>query len=78
MGLLAFPSDTHISPYKDLLSQTRWQHLKEQFRYENYRLHQLSDVSVFKVTLQSGLSGLKTQYPLKMLGSYVFNIELAI
>ncbi|XP_077972417.1 E3 ubiquitin-protein transferase MAEA-like [Styela clava] len=60
MGLLAFPVDTHVSPYKDLLSHTRWQQLKEQFRYENYRLHQLSDVSVFKVTLQSGLSGLKT------------------
>lgn len=60
MGLLAFPIDTHVSPYKELLSQLRWQELKEQFRYENYRLHQLSDVSVFKVTLQSGLSALKT------------------
>ncbi|XP_076811478.1 E3 ubiquitin-protein transferase MAEA-like isoform X2 [Clavelina lepadiformis] len=60
MGLLAFPQDTHVSPYRTLFSAGRWQHIKEQFRYENYRLHQLGDVSVFKVTLQAGLAGLKT------------------
>ncbi|KAG8137724.1 putative Macrophage erythroblast attacher-like protein [Naja naja] len=47
MGMLAFPSDTHISPYK-------------QFRYDNYRLHQLGNNSVFTITLQAGLSAIKT------------------
>nr|CAB3263592.1 macrophage erythroblast attacher [Phallusia mammillata] len=60
MGLLAFTADTHVSPYKSLFSISRWQNIKEQFRYENYRLYQLGDVSVFKVTLQAGLAGLKT------------------
>ncbi|XP_078488168.1 E3 ubiquitin-protein transferase MAEA [Ciona intestinalis] len=60
MGLLAFHHDTPVSPYKDLFSATRWQQIKEQFRYENYRLHQLGDLSVFKVTLQAGLASLKT------------------
>jgi len=60
MGLLAFSPETHISPYKVLFSSERWQNIKEQFRFENYRLHQLSDVSIFKLTLQAGLAGLKT------------------
>jgi len=60
MGLLVFSSTTHLSPYKDLMSESRWKFIKEQFRYENYRLHQLGELSIFKVTLQAGLSGLKT------------------
>jgi len=63
MGLLAFHQETHVTPYKDLFSSDRWQFLKEQFRFENYRLHQLGNSSIFKVTLQAGLAGLKTQYP---------------
>lgn len=60
MGLLAFPLDTPIQPYRDLLDTSRWQTLIEQFRCENFRLHQLSTQSVFSVALQSGLSCLKT------------------
>ena len=63
MGLLAFHHETHLTPYKELFSSARWQTLKEQFRFENYRLHQIGSASVFKVTLQAGLAGLKTQYP---------------
>lgn len=60
MGLLVFNSSPHLSPYKELMSENRWKLIKEQFRYENYRLHQLGELSIFKVTLQAGLSGLKT------------------
>lgn len=60
MGMLAFPPDTHISPYKDLLDPARWRMLTQQFRYDNYRLHQLGNNSVFTLTLQAGLSAIKT------------------
>lgn len=61
MGLLVFnKSTTLISPYKELLSENRWKDIKEQFRTVNYQLHQLGELSIFKVTLQAGLAGLKT------------------
>lgn len=60
MALLAFPKDTTLTPYKELLREDRWQQLIEQFRAENYRLYQLSNQSVFAVALQAGLSSLKT------------------
>ena len=60
MMLLALSLSTSLSPYKELLDPSRWKKLVEQFRYENYRLYQLSSMSVFSVTLQAGLSALKT------------------
>lgn len=60
MGLLAFPLDTEVGPYKELLDPGRWNHLILQFRRENFKLYQLSQDSVFSVTLQAGLSALKT------------------
>lgn len=60
MGLLAFPLDTEVGPYKELLDPNRWQQLILQFRRENFKLYQLSQDSVFAVTLQAGLSALKT------------------
>ncbi|KAK6622260.1 hypothetical protein RUM44_002067 [Polyplax serrata] len=63
MALLALPLTTQLSPYKELLSLERWDRLIEQFRQENYRLFQLSPQSTFTVTLQAGLSALKTPYP---------------
>ena len=63
MALLALPLTTQLSPYKELLSPDRWDRLIEQFRQENYRLFQLSPQSTFTVTLQAGLSALKTPYP---------------
>ncbi|XP_030048038.1 E3 ubiquitin-protein transferase MAEA [Microcaecilia unicolor] len=75
MGMLAFPSDTHISPYKDLLDPARWRMLIQQFRYDNYRLHQLGNNSVFTITLQAGLSAIKTPYPfIEMLKHYLNEI----
>ena len=43
MGLLAFPAETEVEPYKEMLRNERWQYLIEQFRAENYRLYQLSN-----------------------------------
>jgi len=62
MGLLAFPADTPLQPYKDLLDPARWQGIIKQFRYDNYKLHQLSPQSLLSVSLQSGLSCLKTPH----------------
>jgi len=67
MGLLAFPVDTCIQPYKDLLDKSRWQSLIHQFRSDNYKLHQLSSQSVLSVALQAGLSSLKTPHCYKQL-----------
>ncbi|ENN81629.1 hypothetical protein YQE_01992, partial [Dendroctonus ponderosae] len=65
MALLAFPVHVEIEPYASLFDLCRWRSLIEQFRQENYKLFQLSSQSVFTVTLQAGLSALKTQYPFK-------------
>ncbi|KAL3864401.1 hypothetical protein ACJMK2_006087 [Sinanodonta woodiana] len=62
MGLLAFPSDTQLTHYKDLINPERWNDLVQQFRQENFKLHQLNSDSVFTVTLQAGLSALKTPH----------------
>jgi len=32
MGLLAFPLNTPVQPYRDLLDQARWQTIVQQFR----------------------------------------------
>ena len=56
-----------LSPYKELLDESRWDRLVEQFRQENYRLFQLASQSVFTVALQAGLSALKTPYPFKII-----------
>lgn len=60
MGLLAFRPDTNIEPYKSYFDVSRWNSLIDQFRSENFKLYQLSQTSVFSVTLQAGLSALKT------------------
>ncbi|KAJ9588767.1 hypothetical protein L9F63_017926, partial [Diploptera punctata] len=59
MALLAFPTIQD----RELLDESRWDRLVEQFRQENYRLFQLASQSVFTVALQAGLSALKTPYP---------------
>ncbi|NWT87277.1 MAEA protein, partial [Lanius ludovicianus] len=43
--------------------------LIQQFRYDNYRLHQLGNNSVFTITLQAGLSAIKTPQCYKEDGS---------
>ncbi|XP_022664768.1 macrophage erythroblast attacher-like isoform X2 [Varroa destructor] len=65
MFLLALPVDNFEAiraPYRDLCDPNRWRRLVELFRYENHRLYQLGRSSVFSVTLQAGLSALKTPH----------------
>jgi len=49
--------------FQELLDENTWIELVKQFRYENFKLHQLNTDSVFTITLQAGLSALKTPYP---------------
>ncbi|KAF6024506.1 MAEA [Bugula neritina] len=60
MALLAFPSDTKVSPYMELFAEERWTDLIDDFRKENFNLHQLTGNCAFLITLQCGLSALKT------------------
>lgn len=60
MGLLAYSVDTDIPQYKKLLDPNRWLDLVEQFRKENFKSYQLNNVSIFTVSLQAGLSALRT------------------
>lgn len=60
MALLAFPTNTEVEPYKSLFNPNRWDELVLNFRCENYRLFQLANQSVLSVTIQAGLSALKT------------------
>lgn len=60
LGLLCFPSDTHLSRYHQLFSHYRWKELIVQFRRDSYSLLQMSSQSHLATTLQAGLSALKT------------------
>lgn len=65
MFLLALPVDNFKAlpvAYRELCDPTRWSRLVEQFRFENHRLYQLGRASIFSVTLQAGLSALKTPH----------------
>ena len=62
MGLLAFKPDTTTEPYRSLFDPKRWFQLVRQFREDNFRLYNLSATSVFAMTLQCGLSALKTPH----------------
>ena len=48
---------------KGLFREGRWDDLVQQFRRENFALHQLNAQSILEVTLQCGLASLKTPYP---------------
>lgn len=63
-SLFFFTFVSELSPYKEFLDERRWDRLIEQFRHEYYRLFHMSNQSVFTVTLEAGLSALKTPYPL--------------
>ncbi|KAK9722802.1 GID complex subunit containing RING finger motif [Basidiobolus ranarum] len=60
MALLAFKPDTKCQPYKKLFDENRWEHLMDQFRNDNFSLHSLTSEPLLSVTLQTGLSALKT------------------
>ncbi|KAG0175448.1 GID complex subunit containing RING finger motif [Apophysomyces sp. BC1034] len=61
MGMLPFRSDTMCQPYKDLYDNSRWFELIAQFRADNYALCSLTSHPLLSITLQAGLSALKTQ-----------------
>ncbi|KAI7895396.1 CTLH/CRA C-terminal to lish motif domain-containing protein [Mucor mucedo] len=60
MGLFAFGSETTCLPYKDFYDPKRWLELIDQFRADNYSLCSLTSHPLLSITLQAGLSALKT------------------
>ncbi|CAB3988064.1 macrophage erythroblast attacher-like [Paramuricea clavata] len=62
MALLAFTPETVCDRYKDLFNVNRWDDLAKQFKRDNFALHHLSSESTLSVTLQTGLSALKTPH----------------
>lgn len=60
MGLLAYQNDTKCEPFKSLFNPRRWQELVTQFRTDNYALSSLTSHPLLSITLQAGLSALKT------------------
>jgi len=62
MGLLAFGTKTKLEHYHEVVDENRWLRLVELFREENARVFQLSELSVFGVCLQTGISALKTPH----------------
>ena len=49
--------------FQELFDEHRWEKLVDQFRQENFALHQLHKQSMLEITLQCGLASLKTPYP---------------
>eukprot|EP00118_Oscarella_pearsei_P010096 m.60521 g.60521 ORF g.60521 m.60521 type:complete len:411 (+) comp34934_c0_seq4:22-1254(+) len=66
MTLLAFSDGTQCPPYKKLFDEGRWSLLVEQFRQDNFSLHQLNGRSLLSVTLQAGLTALKTRHRISL------------
>ncbi|RKP40200.1 CTLH/CRA C-terminal to lish motif domain-containing protein [Dimargaris cristalligena] len=62
MGLLAFSALTTCEPYKQLYDTSRWQHLIDHFRTDNFSLNALADPAPLLLTLQTGLSALKCHH----------------
>ncbi|XP_041985184.1 E3 ubiquitin-protein transferase MAEA [Aricia agestis] len=60
MGMLAFPKDTDVEPYRSLLGAWRWSALVHQFRGEHARLLHPAALPPLPVTLQLGLAALNT------------------
>ena len=62
MALLAFKPNTQIKRYKELFDEARWDLLIDQFRKENFALHQLNCQSILEIVLQCGLASMKTPH----------------
>jgi macrophage erythroblast attacher len=60
MALLAFSPNTDCGIYKALFDSSRWTRLISEFQKNNHELHNLSSQSLLNMTLQVGLSALKT------------------
>ncbi|KAK7205536.1 CTLH/CRA C-terminal to lish motif domain-containing protein [Myxozyma melibiosi] len=60
-GMLAFsPGSDQESPYQDLFSAERWNHLAETFVSTHHLMHGITMPSLLQITLSAGLSALKT------------------
>eukprot|EP00741_Cyanophora_paradoxa_P009159 tig00001471_g8870.t1 len=60
MAALAFLRDPHNSQYAFLFEEGRWGELVGEFKRDMYQLHSLPTDSLLSITLQAGLSSLKT------------------
>ncbi|CAK1594345.1 unnamed protein product [Parnassius mnemosyne] len=60
MGMLAFPKDTEVEPYRSLLAGGRWRALVAQFRAEHARLLHPARLPALPAALQLGLAALNT------------------
>ncbi|KAI9102804.1 CTLH/CRA C-terminal to lish motif domain-containing protein [Phlyctochytrium arcticum] len=60
LALLAFSPDTSCEVYRELFDESRWDILIAQFHDANHALHNLTSQPLLTMTLQAGLSALKT------------------
>ncbi|KAL0488404.1 hypothetical protein AKO1_015579 [Acrasis kona] len=60
MAALAFGPGTSLSPYRELFQDERWAELEEMFKKDFYLLYSLTTKPLLTITLQAGLSALKT------------------
>ncbi|XP_037295981.1 E3 ubiquitin-protein transferase MAEA isoform X2 [Manduca sexta] len=60
MGMLAFPKDTEVEPYRSLQCPSRWGALVRQFRWEHARLLHPARAPLLPAALQLGLAALNT------------------
>eukprot|EP01132_Coremiostelium_polycephalum_P002207 gene2207-2721_t len=61
MATLAFQKDTKCEKYRFLFDKQRWADLITQFKNDNFMLNSLTSKSFLAISLQSGLSVLKTE-----------------
>jgi len=62
MGALAFTKNTTCPAYMPLFEEKRWRDLVRLFDKEMYLVHCLPTVSLLSITLEAGLSALKTPF----------------
>ncbi|XP_004346694.1 macrophage erythroblast attacher protein [Capsaspora owczarzaki ATCC 30864] len=60
MGCLAFQPSTDCDSYKRLFDSSCWNDLVEEFRHDSFMIHSLTSQSLLSISLQAGLSALKT------------------
>lgn len=62
MATLAFLKDTECATYRAYFDPQRWTMLVKMFKRDNQMLHNLTTESLLKITLQAGISALKTPF----------------
>jgi len=60
MAILVFLKDTKCERYKNMFDPRHWSELIEQFKHDNYVLYSLTSNSLLDITLQAGISAIKT------------------